>query len=366
MLCTVCFSKVNCVNGVFTCEEGHTFEHTMEVAERSGTTQSSIKDKESQTKKPHKQAFPKSYCRLVLFTAIFYEGLSFFELRNDDLLRLYIQTISHKGKEIIDDHGLVSVYGLYAIMYLTKRCEIEREDKPLLAAEYMRYMRFFPYKRHLKFFSSKIDKGSLKNVGMHIKRNTDYTSHLYNALSKLNKVFSRKNLAPDQKNAILKICRHQRSDKKIFFAYLDTVVEDFGLEKSPQLVFCFEKFVYTNNVQERVFSPEVEISTFLYEYMCHFDIIPDYGKIAKQLVERFIRLKRPRLLTKKLKKAIKTHRESNQAIEEAYLKRVASHRYESLKAFVSDYLGVPPDRFDKMRHRTLRNVENAIEEIFHG
>lgn len=365
MRCIICNSQVDYVDGMFVCEEGHTSGHSMEIPEKEGALRStSSKSKELRRKKYQaKKSFEMKYGRIVIFTALFYESQKFFGLKTDLLLRLYVSLIKHKDKEILDDYGIISPYGLHVLIYLTKRNELENEYEPLLANEYMRYIRFFPYKRHLSFFSEKIRKDSLKNNQMWIKRYTDYLSLMYSVLFSINDISSSTDISSEQRNAIESLAMLQKNDMKIFFMYLYRILDDFCIDMSPQLVFYFKKFVYANNLDKNMFVPEIEICLFLYEYLNRFEVKIDYKEATNKILNRLTAFTNAKLQTKELSEAIKKHRSTDSAVYDVLVCEDEKGLYQNLKEFVSDYLGIKPYYFDKIRHKLLKSVNETLDKI---
>lgn len=325
----------------------------------------SARNKELLLKKKRlkKKVFEMKYGRTVLFTAMFCESQRFFGLKTDLLLQLYISLIKHRDKEILDDYGIISPYGLHVLIYLTKRHELESVYEPLLANEYMRYIRFFPYQRHLSLFSEKISNNSLENSQMGIKEPADYLGLMYNAFFSINSVSLDTDISSEQRNAIDSLAALQKNDMKVFFMYLYQILEDCCLEMSSQLVFYFKKFVYANSLDKTMFIPEIEICLFLYEYLTHFQVQVDYKKAADKILSRMTAFANTRLLTRELSKAIGEHKSTNAAAYDVLIYADERGSYSSLKEFISDYLGVRPVNFDKMRHRLLKNVNKALDKI---
>lgn len=365
MQCAICSSQVSYVDGMFVCEEGHISGHSMEISEREGVLRSvSSRKKDFQSKKQlAKKTFEMKYGRIVVFTALFYESQKFFGLKTDLLLRLHVSLIKHKGREILDDYKIVSPWALHALIYLTKRTELENEYTPLLASEYMRYIRFFPYKRHLSTISEKISEATLENSRMQIGRCTDYLSLMYKVLFTMNEIASCTDISTEQRNAFESLVLLQKNDMKMFFMYLHRIADDFCVDTPPQLVFYFKKFVYSNNLEKRVFVPEIEVCLFLYEYLSRFNVQVDYRGAASKIRARLAALANAKLLTKELSKAIHVHKKTNSAVDDLLLCADKKDQYSCLKAFVSDYLGIRPYLFEQLRYKMLRKVNETLDNI---
>eukprot|EP00866_Antonospora_locustae_P000838 jgi/Antlo1/838/1930 len=365
MQCTICSSQVSYIDGMFVCKEGHISGHSMEISEIGGALRSASLRKKDFLSKKHlaKKKFDMKYGRIVVFTALFYESQKLFGLKTDLLLRLHVSLIKHRDKEILDDYKIISPYALHALIYLTKRTELESEYIPLLANEYMRYIRFFPYKRHLRFFYEKISNVSLKNSRMRMERCTDYLCLMYKALFSMNKIVSYTDISTEQMNAFESLVQLQKNDMKMFFMYLRQILDDFCVEMTPQLVFYFKKFVYTNNLDKTIFVPEIEICLFLYEYLSRFTVQVDYKEATSRICTRLTAFANEKLLTKELSKTIHKHRCANSTIDDVFLSAGNKGQYKSLKYFVSDYLGIRPYFFDKLRYKMLKKVNDTLDNI---
>jgi hypothetical protein len=363
MQCSVCESEVRYIDNMFVCEEGHTFKHEFEVSEHTGAFRASRKVKALQPKIVEKKMFPKKYTRLLLFTCVFYESQKFFGLESDALFRLYISLIKHKGREITNDYRLVSPPGLHAIIYLTKRWEHERNYKAVFANEYMRYVRLFPYKKHVAFFSKEINKQSLKCISMSIDRGSDHLNHMYNVLFKINLLLANEDLDPAQKDAIRKMTTFQKNDMRIFFAYLDSILDSFCMPKSASLMFYFKKFVYSNCVDGIMFIPEIEICSFLYEYMMRFKIAINYEEAAKRVLEKLNAFENEQFLTPGLSASIERHRSTNAPVMESLYKTSDGYARRNLKEFIADYLGINVHNFDEIRLERMKGIGRVIDSI---
>lgn len=361
MLCSACGAEMYHIDDMLVCEEGHTFKHAFEVSERTSTLQGSTKDKASQTKRAEKKRFPRKYARLIVFTSVFYEGQKFLGLENDVFLRLFLTLIKHENNDVISDYGIVSPVGLHVMMYLTKRCELEREYRPVLANEYMRYIRLFPLRKHVAFFAKEISRTSFKKGEMAINRASDYLNHIYNAIFRINSLLANKGLDPVQRDAILKMTKLLRNDMRMFFAYLDDILDSFCLAKSPSLVFYFKKFVYANVLDSIMFIPEIEICLFLYEYLTHFKVQVDCKEAAKKVLRKLNALDNGLFLTAELSASIAHHKSTNAAVMESFSGLDNEYARQSLKEFVADYLGINPNTFDEMRREKLKSISKVID-----
>ena len=366
MLCTICSSEVRYVDNMLVCVEGHAFEHEMEVSEHAGTgvLQSSMRDRRSQHRHVQKKRLPQKYARLVVFTALFFTAQEFFGLKTDLLFRLHMATMVHRDRNIVSDHGIVSAPALYALLYLTKRHELEQSYRTVFAHEYMRYLRFFPYEEHLGAFSSKLARGtSLKRGPLRLARYSELVLLVHNSISRMNDIGTQENTGQEHKDAIKKIAEAQKKDMRLFFAYLDEILGDLSIPKTPELVFYFKKFVYANKLGGIIFVPEVEICTFLYEYLLRFGPEIDYRRALEEMHSRYDLLDRECYLEGKVRELISKHKSTNSPAMHAISQFNGAGTYDNVKDFISDYLGVTPGKFDSLRRRTLEVVNDTIERV---
>ncbi|KCZ77925.1 hypothetical protein H311_01056 [Anncaliia algerae PRA109] len=286
-ICDLCESEINCIDGVYICEEGHVLSHTQEVVEYTAQNTTNTQNIRSRTLQKKKTDFAKCkyqplYKKLLLLYSVFKESMEFFGLKNDKIFHLIASLIKSEGKKVKNDYHLLKSEMFYVIVYFTKKHELEERNKILMINEYFEFMLEFPFYSVLKM-KAEILGITNKEMQRLFKKQRIYFSNVLLLMHRLEDLKNEK-LNNKQRLALNTIFNLNLIDLKTAFAYLKVILNDFEHTKDSRLTFYFRKFVYFVFTEDKIIIPDLCISIFLSEYFIFFNIKFD----SKILLSNFL------------------------------------------------------------------------------
>lgn len=347
MICKICESEVNCIDGVFVCEEGHVQSYTQEVIEYatqpSGTT-TQMRGASITLKKSKRTiyTFHSSYKKILILYTIFQKSKPFFSINSDLFFSLFVSLFNYENKEV-NDFGLIDKSTFFLLVYFTKKYESEKKNEIVLFNEFFHFMLEFPFEENLTKVCLNFNK--VKNEHLFKKGKITFKD-IYQLICKLNEL-EKENLTLEQRNALNKIYTFCQTDMKTYFKYLKSTLSDFSSSKDSKLIFYFRKFVYYTDKITKIIIPDLFISIFLCEFFILFNYKLNYKRILNDFLERMNNLKKNFIYVKGENIKILTKDKFIKKIKKEFISR------DSLIDLVCYYCNIDKAFYDKFVYKFM-------------
>lgn len=272
MKCQICFSELRDVDGIFVCDEGHTFERSMEVVERTEGTKA-IADKSQKSQSQKKISFEANGMNMLALMHLFHVAEKHFILNDDKYLRIIFSAVNGNKNNYRDENNIFDSITFYLILFLTKRAELENisidspKSKTLFLRDFLEIAGLFKFDEYYAEFKNRFTD----QAGMTFKYTRDCDANYFMCvrLRKIHRILEKKN-----RNCACLLY----SNKDHFVTYLNIILADIDIERSTRLMFYFR--IFSTTVKENLI-PEFEICSFICDYLENFEPTTDFNEMWK-------------------------------------------------------------------------------------
>lgn len=312
MRCEICGTEYRQVDTFLICEQGHTLQNTMEVANDDHQT-SVLKVKRVRTAKKEKKIFKSSGChlmRMVLMKLLFEEAREHFGLPNDNVFKYFTGFFEFRRTKL-ETCVEVSKNELFVLVYLGKRMEMEKQGMPYFIKDCKEDFKRFDISTRLLLIKNRFPsleppcyefiKTAFNVSPLNIKRRVAELTDIYMYPKPYSHIHGSENGIFEEG---IEFCKHNirrriRNDLEMSRLYFKSICEFYSVPMTPMLELYFEKFVYTSDPNQ-VHIPEYDFALFVASYYVNektFEgtdleakILTEFGTSKASLIKRISRL----------------------------------------------------------------------------
>ncbi|WUR02588.1 uncharacterized protein VNE69_02113 [Vairimorpha necatrix] len=293
ILCEICKTKFRCIDGEYICEEGHISQTKLEVADDLHFTTRSQKH----ITKKEASVFSKycfTYRKLLLYTVLFKDLVSFLKCSSTKFIDLYTNFFSGDRK-IVSSPIKIQFGHLIILGYLTKRTELEKNGKLYFFQEYLNEIETFDYRAKIKNIKNIFDMkkiinqklGITKRVGGWLNKHKIMDilgTAKYPCNKKHKKIISETSLGHPLIEYNKALIRQEIGySEDLLIKYFYKILEYFTIQLNEDLENYFKKYLSLRNLSNKMFTPEDEVSIYLFLYNEHKKLEIDYNQALKNL-----------------------------------------------------------------------------------
>lgn len=293
MKCEICGSELRALESSLVCANGHTIQNTLEVLDDEEGMRHGRKRVVHRAKKADaaRDAVAPSVATFMVFHCLFHEAMKFFNIKSDRIYKYYtcIYRVVREGGEeeqppadqfnerIEGDHK-ITARTLCAVIYLSKRAEMEQGDKPYFIRQFTKEIIRFRINHRIKEIVKRLGiqrrvllKMSFNHGGHFLEGISQKVAQIANFDGRYMMAVNRRKTQglgfvsqhiDDAKKNIRRLFRRDVAMMTVYFAELCKALH---VEQSERLLRYFRKFIYTHNF-DRIFVPEKCFSIFLCLY----------------------------------------------------------------------------------------------------
>lgn len=296
MKCEICGTVYRRVDTFLICEQGHTLQNTLEVA--NDDSYFPLKVKKIRAKKKEKKIFKSSGChlmRMVLMKLLFEEAREYFGLPNDNVFKYFTGFFEFR-KTKLETCVEVSKNEFFVLVYLSKRIEVEKQGKPYFIKDCREDFRNFDISTRLLLIKNRFPsleppcyeflKTSFNVSPLSIKHRVAELTDIYMYPKPYSDIHGSENGIFEES---IEFCKHNirrniRNDLEMSRLYFGSICKFYNVPMVPKLRLYFEKFVYTSDPNQ-VHIPEYDFTLFVASYYINKKIFEGTDLEAKILTE---------------------------------------------------------------------------------
>lgn len=301
MECEICGMRIRVVNNAYVCDEGHTLENKVEVADDVHASAVIRAPREEKIIASAISINP-AYTRLFLAHLMFEDVRIRLEIRSSKYFEIFANLCTDRGPTL--EGPEVSFSTVMALAYYTKRIEAEAQDRTYLYLEFSQAMENYPlletvaeklsilgqrpadhrtfHKTHMGYGMSLIEKllRCMGQAGVELQRNPKNV--MYNETGILDDALEN-----------TRACFRQdlRRDLPMMTQYLVRICSILALDITDNLERSFAVFFYASDFSRTIHIPDTEIAAFLYIYIMNrrrdLDIAGAMNSVKNTFFESF-------------------------------------------------------------------------------
>ncbi|KAI5170914.1 hypothetical protein PAEPH01_1550 [Pancytospora epiphaga] len=286
MKCEICGAQYRQIGADLVCMNGHALQNTLEVVDDEFGAFKGRRRRIRQQKEVKKSlsGLHSSVERFILARRMFYDAARFIGISSDKIYR-YFTAFFYLSKENDSDNNIkiegdfvISTQTVMAIIYLSKRSEMEAKGIPYFYKDFRAEILKFKVNDKLKLYFKEYKIDPSVHVGMiihggqiciitalnQIRNIADFDVFIKRRIE-CSEVHASGAIPLNTENARFNIRRLFSRDPKLFLQYFEGLCNDLGVEITDDLSFYFHKYVYTFDYRRLLF-PDFAFVIFIGNY----------------------------------------------------------------------------------------------------
>lgn len=282
MKCKTCGTNYRKIDTLLVCENGHTLQNTTEVVDDEVPGLMRGKSKTISRKKKPRVIYKSDGCKMmraILMKLLFDEFRLFLNIKSDIMFKYFTEFFEFKDSKL-DTNFEMSRTALVTLTYLAKRAEMEDEGQIYMYYDFIHKFRRFDWSGTLEIIRRKIPALTSETIAATFRRGAPRSPMIFKPwLDDLTSVYSacRSSIGPFRKSdtgileenietAKYNMRRFFRNDVEFMRKYFDAICSELEVEMSPELIFYFEKFIYTYDPGNIIF-PDYDFPFLIMSYL---------------------------------------------------------------------------------------------------
>lgn len=297
MNCEICGAKYRKVDTFLICDQGHTLQNTLEVANDDGQSVP-LRIRRVRIARREKKIYRSSGChlmRMVLMRLLFDEAREHFGLPDDNVFKYFTGFFEFK-KTKLETCVDVTKNEFFVLVYLSKRMEMEKEGRPYTIKECKEDFKRFDITTRLLLIKNRfpaLEPPCYEFVKTPFNLSPATVKHRVAELTDMYMYPKPYGHAHGSENGIfeegIEFCKHNirrqiRNDLEMAWLYFKPICEFYNVPLEPKLRLYFAKFIYVSDPGQ-VHIPEYDYVLFLASLYVNKKVLEDTDLETRILTE---------------------------------------------------------------------------------